>query len=168
MAKTLRPITITEAKAFIARWHRHNLAPVSALFAVAVEDGDICGVATVGRPSARALQDGFTAEITRVATDGSYNACSMLYGACRRAARALGYRRLYTYTLAEESGASLRAAGFIVDQKIPARVSWSTPSRPRQQTDLFGKARRPAQAKVRWLWQREAPDGQPGRVLQRE
>ena len=152
MTLELRPITITGARALIAQWHRHNLPPVSALFAVAVGNPEICGVATVGRPVARRLQDGWTCEITRVATDGTYNACSILYGACRRAAAALGYRRVFTYTLASESGASLRAAGFVVDTAVPARQTWSVPSRRRSQVDLFGSNRRPTEAKVRWRW----------------
>lgn len=74
----------------------------------------------------------------------------MLYGASARAAKALGYRRAYTYTLAEESGASLRAAGWELDAELPARPTWDTPSRHRVQTDLFGQERRPAGAKRRW------------------
>ena len=152
MTLELHPITVTDARALIARWHRHNLPPVSALFAVAVGNPEICGVATVGRPVARRLQDGWSCEITRVATDGTYNACSMLYGACRRAASALGYRRIYTYSLMSESGASLRAAGFKVDAEVPARQTWSVPSRAREQVDLFGADRRPTGVKVRWRW----------------
>jgi len=75
----------------------------------------LCGVAIVGRPVARHFDDGETVEITRVCTDGMKNACSALYGACRRVARELGYRRLITYTLPEEGGASLRASGFRFD-----------------------------------------------------
>jgi hypothetical protein len=107
----LRPCTITEARRFIGRHHRHSAAPSSGLFAVAVGNPELCGVALVGRPVARRLDDGWTAEITRVCTLGERNACSMLYGACVRAAKALGYRRIITYTLASESGASLRATG---------------------------------------------------------
>jgi hypothetical protein len=152
---TLCPITITEAKAFVARFHRHNAPPESGLFAVACSDDDdaavIRGVAIVGRPTARTLQDGVTCEITRLCTDGSPNACSLLYGACCRAAKALGYRRIYTYTLAEESGASLRASGWTRDADLPVRATWDTPSRRRVQTDLFGEARRPPGPKVRWV-----------------
>jgi len=50
-------------------------------------------------------------EVTRVATDGTPNACSLLYAAAWQAAKALGYRTLLTYTQKGESGASLRAAG---------------------------------------------------------
>ncbi len=139
----LVPITVQDAREFVRQHHRHHPPPVSGLFAVACsEGGPIVGVAIVGRPVARGLQDGWTAEVTRVATDGSRNACSMLYGACWRAARALGYRRLVTYTLEEEGGTSLRASGW----KVVAQVeggSWSCASRPRVD-------KHPTQAKLRW------------------
>lgn len=80
--------------------------------ALADDSGETHGVAIVGRPVARGLDDGWTLEVTRTCTDGTKNANSMLYGAAWRAARALGYRRLVTYTLVEESGTSLRAAGW--------------------------------------------------------
>lgn len=127
----LRPITISAAIKFVRLHHRHLPAVTGGLWAVSVVDldGDLRGVAIVGRPC-RMLQDGYSAEIVRVATDGSRNACSMLYGACRRAAKALGYRRLYTYTLGSEPGTSLRAAGFRLDGTTKGG-EWSRPSRPR-------------------------------------
>lgn len=86
------------------------------------------GVATVGRPVARALDDGLTVEVNRTCTDGTGNANSMLYGACWRAARAMGYERCITYTQADESGASLNAAGFIKVKELAARGSWAQSS----------------------------------------
>jgi hypothetical protein len=142
-----------DAKAVIAKLHRHNKPPVSGKFAVAAEAcGEVVGVVIAGRPVARPLDDKWTVELTRNATDGYRNACSFLYGAARRAAVALGYRRIYTYTLQSESGASLRAAGFVVDAILKPRATWSCASRPRTQTDLFGVEQRPAEAKVRWVW----------------
>lgn len=136
-------MTIGEAKVFVNKHHRHHRAPQGGLFAVAVSDGHtIRGVAIVGRPVARHLGDDWTAEVTRCCTDGAKNACSMLYGACWRAARALGYRKLITYTLAEESGSSLRGAGWKIVGKTSGG-SWSRPSRPR--VDLH-----PLQEKFRW------------------
>jgi L-amino acid N-acyltransferase YncA len=127
----LIPMTIGEAREYIRKHHRHHEPPVGALFAVGVAtDGEVVGVATVGRPVARGNQDDFTAEVTRCCTDGTKNACSMLYGAAWRAARALGYRRLITYTHKDESGASLRAAGWRIVGQVKAR-SWFTQSRPR-------------------------------------
>ena len=108
------PITQRESFAYVKRHHRHHRPPRGSIIQVAVadEDGEVHGVAIVGRPVARMLADGWTVEVIRVATDGTPNACSKLYGACWRAVKALGYRRLITYTLPEEGGASLRGAGF--------------------------------------------------------
>lgn len=142
MSLSIVPVTISDALSFVAQHHRHNAAPQGALFAVGCGETEIRGVAIVGRPVSRVLQDGWTVEITRCCTDGARNACSMLYGACRRAAIALGYKRVVTYTLATETGASLRAAGFRVVADTRGR-SWSCPSRPR-----VDKA--PLQNKLRW------------------
>lgn len=149
---TLRPITLKEANRVVARLHRHNRPTQGGLFAVGCADelGELVGVAIVGRPIARLNQDGYTAEITRTCTDGTPNANSLLYGACCRAAKALGYRKIITYTLAEESGVSLRAAGFEREADVPAAATWSVPSRHRVQVDLFGEQRRPPGPKVRW------------------
>jgi hypothetical protein len=114
LSLSLVPLTYAEAAAFVLEHHRHHRPPVGHKFSIgaANDAGQIVGVAMVGRPVARALDDGLTLEINRVATDGTPNANSLLYGAARRAAWALGYRRLVTYTLTEEGGASLRAAGY--------------------------------------------------------
>lgn len=149
------PITLQDAKRFVGKHHRHNRPPVSGLFAVALHvDGELAAVAIAGRPVARGLQDGRTVEITRLCVtekEPPRNGCSMLYGACCRAAAALGYRRAITYTLASESAASVRASGFTLDAELKARPTWSCPSRPRVQTDMFGQETRPAEAKRRWI-----------------
>lgn len=133
--------TITQARAFVAVHHRHLGPPVSGLFAVGVAQGaELVGVAIVGRPVARGLQDGATAEVTRVCTLGARNACSMLLGACRRGCIALGYRRLVTYTLAAEPGTSLRAAGWREVAAVRGRT-WNCPSRPRSVTASVDKRR---------------------------
>lgn len=121
------PITLKAAKAFVKANHRHNKPPVGHKFSVGLEDeaGKLIGVAVCGRPVARYLDDRFTIEVSRTCTDGSKNANSMLYGAAWRAAKALGYVRGVTYTQAGESGASLRAAGWIPDAELPARGSWA-------------------------------------------
>jgi hypothetical protein len=109
----ITPITLREAAAFVAEHHRHHKPPQGALFAIAVSEGDtVVGVAVIGRPVARMANDGWTAEVTRLCTTGERNACSMLYGAAWRAAKAMGYRKLITYTLPEEGGSSLRGAGW--------------------------------------------------------
>ncbi|GGM28635.1 hypothetical protein GCM10011608_11740 [Micromonospora sonchi] len=126
------PVTFAEACGFVADWHRHHRPPRGHKFSVGVARDDVLvGVAVVGRPVARRLDDGLTLEVTRVATDGTRNACSLLYGAAWKAVRALGYRRLVTYTQDGESGASLRAAGWRVVASRPAQPGWSRPSRPR-------------------------------------
>lgn len=109
------PVTHKDANEFVRCVHRHNRPTLGAIFCVGVADAVLRGVAIVGRPVARKLDNGTTVEILRVATDGARNACSMLYGACRRAAKALGYLRVITYTLPDEGGASLRAAGYRFD-----------------------------------------------------
>lgn len=113
MALEIRPITLKEANAYVAAHHRHNQPTTGHKWSVSVYDGEnLCGVAIAGQPIARKLDDGLTIEIRRVCTDGTPNACSMLYGACCRAAKAMGYKRVVTYTLVSEPGASLRASGF--------------------------------------------------------
>lgn len=128
----LRPVTRDDARAFIRQHHRHHGVPVGWLWLHGLQDeaGELAGVAVVGRPVARPLDDGLTCEITRLCTDGSPNGCSMLYGAARRAAIAKGYRRGLTYILASEDGASLRAAGWSHLWTVKGR-SWDVPGRPR-------------------------------------
>ncbi|WP_367997474.1 XF1762 family protein [Streptomyces sp. GMY02] len=129
---TIVPVSFQQARAFIAAHHRHHGAPQGMKCALGVAvDGSLVGVAVVGRPVARRLDDGVTAEVTRTCTDGTAHANSKLYGAAWRAARALGYQRMITYTQAGESGASLRAIGFHLVAQLAPRGGWSCPSRPR-------------------------------------
>lgn len=141
----LVPTTLREANAFVAEHHRHHGPTRGHKFAVAVgsTDGLMRGVAIAGRPVSRHLDDGVSLEVLRVCTDGTPNVCSMLYGAVRRAAVAMGYppNRILTYTLAEESGASLRAAGWKRDKETRGG-EWGRESRPR--------ATENAGPKVRW------------------
>lgn len=139
----LVPIRFRDACAFVEAVHRHHLPPVGCKFCTAVaDDGVLVGVAIIGRPVSRILQaDGRTLEVTRTATDGTSNVNSMLYGAAARAAFAMGYTRLITYTQAGESGTSLRAAGWHVIAERPARPGWNTPSRPRRLTGTEKVAR---------------------------
>jgi len=128
---TIVPCNQAEAKAFVKQFHRHHKPPVGSIFQLACADGDnIVGVAIVGRPVSRMLDDGWTAEVTRLATDGTKNACSKLYAACWRAARAMGYRKLVTYILENESGTSCIASGWKCVAKTQGG-SWSCQSRPR-------------------------------------
>ena len=127
------PVSFATARAFVAAHHRHHAAPTGHKFSIGVaQDEVLVGVAVVGRPISRVIAaDGVTLEVLRTATDGTRNANSMLYGAAWRAARAMGYERLITYTQEGESGDSLRAAGFRVIARRPARGGWNMPARPR-------------------------------------
>jgi hypothetical protein len=140
----LQPITIREAQEFIAKHHRHHPPPVGAKFAVGVScDGTLAGVATIGRPVARMLDDGWTLEVTRVCTlNGFKNAASMLYAAAWRASRAMGYKRLISYILKTEEGTSLVAAGY-KEIGVAGGGSWNRGERaridkhPTEQKKLF-------------------------------
>jgi hypothetical protein len=138
----LVPVDFEEACAFVVEHHRHHEPPRGHKFSIGALEQAIVGVCIVGRPVARGNDDGLTLEVTRLATDGTRNACSFLYGAARRATFALGYLKLITYTLPEEGGASLRGAGF---RLIGTRGggSWGRPSRPRVD-------KHPTQAKLLW------------------
>ena len=113
MSLEIRPITLKAANDYVAAHHRHNQRTTGHKWSVSVYDGEtLCGVAIAGQPIARKLDDGLTIEIRRVCTDGTPNACSMLYGACCRVAKEMGYKRVVTYTLISEPGATLKASGF--------------------------------------------------------
>lgn len=144
MKLQVTPCTLREANAVVRAWHRHHRPVRGHVFSLSVADssGEVHGVVIAGRPVARALQDGFTLEVTRCCTNGTQNCCSLLYAAAWRAAKALGYRKLITYTLPEEGGASLRGAGWTCIGAAGGG-SWSCPSRPR--IDLH-----PTQTKLRW------------------
>jgi hypothetical protein len=145
MSLRIVPIGRDQAHTFIEAWHRHSAPPPGFLHAIgAAIDDVIVGVATTGRPIARNYDDGLTAEVTRVATTGAPNACSILYGASWRAAKARGYVRALTYTRDDEAGASLRAAGWWCAEHRDARPGWDTPGRRRDNSnyDPIG----------RWLW----------------
>lgn len=183
MKLELCPVTLREASAFVGQHHRHHQPPQGGLFAIACAVGGlVLGVAIVGRPVARRLDDGFTAEVTRLCVDDALlseltsawaagvwfaarerglrglalgtavldalDRCplrqgpSMLYGAAWRAARAMGYRKIITYTLREEGGASLRGADWQCKGEAGGG-SWNKPGRPRVDTH-------PTQVKLRW------------------
>lgn len=153
------PVHLREANEFVKSVHRHHGPVVGYKFAIGikkdcpvqeyhgahtVECTALRAVAICGRPVARKLDDGVSIEVLRLAAlNGEANACSMLYGACARVAREMGYERIITYTLASESGTSLKASGWKRDGNTPGR-SWSVPSRPRQD-------KHPIVPKVRWV-----------------
>lgn len=150
----IRPIDLKGARAFVSEHHRHNRPPVGHKFSIACYDGDrLCGVVMVGRPVARELDDGLTLEVNRNCTDGTYNACTMLYGAACRAAKALGYKRIVTYTLESEPGTSLKASNWKMEAENVGGGTWNTPARPRElaQTTLLGNdIKYSTERKIRW------------------
>lgn len=143
----LVPITLREANAFVVEHHRHHPPARGCRFCLGAEvDGRLVAVAVVARPRAKSYDPRTTCEVVRLASDGTRNACSFLYGAVRRVAQAMGFLKTLTYTLASEPGSSLRAAGFRESARIKGR-SWSRPKRERVD-------RHPLQDKIRWEGQR--------------
>lgn len=142
-------MNLSTANDFVSRNHRHHGPTRGHKFSIGLRhDGALIGVAIIGRPVARRLDDGFTAEVTRccVFEDAPKGACSKLYAAAQKAWFAMGGKRLVTYTLADESGASLRGAGWQITARKSAQ-EWNVPSRPRRSQTVY------KQAKLRW----EAP-----------
>ena len=130
------PIRAKTAREFIAKYHRHKLPPAGWIIGLGVSDGnELVGVATIGRPVARYWDDGYTAELTRVCTNGYRNAASMLYGAAWRVVKNLGYKRLITYTKLTEPGTSLKASGYKILNERAGGESWKTHWRPGKTDD---------------------------------
>jgi len=154
------PINLEQANAFVALLHRHHKPVPGAKFALAVADDErkVRGVAIVGRPVARHLDDGWTLEVNRCCTDGARNACSMLYGAAWKAAKALGFRRIVTYTLPEEGGASLRATGWRPTYGVGG-TPWNNNTRQRAEN-----AHSDNKVKTRWEVALEVPPVAPPQV----
>ena len=122
---TIIPITLKQANAFVIDNHRHHGKTAGCKFALGLINAkDLVGVAICGRPISRFLDDGLTLEVNRLCTDGTRNVCSMLYASCVRVARDMGYKRVITYTLASETGASLKASNF-VDDGIAGGTMWT-------------------------------------------
>ena len=120
----IRPATLKEANEYVSKFHRHHKPTTGHKFSIKLvdNDGEIVGVAICGRPVSRYLDDGVTLEINRLCTNGERNACSMLYGACVRIAKSMGYGRVITYILASEDGASLKASNFICEGEAGGEV----------------------------------------------
>ena len=139
-----RPITLREAAAFTRRYHRHyDPRSVGKGAIAATLGGKTVGVALAGRPTARHLDDGKTLEVVRVCTDGTKNANSFLYSRCKRIALLMGYERVITYTLLEESGSSLHAVGARITAEVDAR-EWDQPGRRRRSQSVY------MEPKLRW------------------
>lgn len=128
----LKHIELKDANEFVAQHHRHHKPVTGHRFSIACYDNDrLCGVAIIGRPVARKIDQVDTVEALCLCTDGTHNACSFLYAASKRAAKALGYKRIITYILQSESGVSLAASGWECINKNAGGGSWNVPFRPR-------------------------------------
>ena len=148
MKYELQPLELKDAQIFVNQYHRHNIAPHRDKFRIGLNDGQkLIGVVMVGRPVARHTDDGWTLEVLRCCVlEGYKDACSMLYATAWRATRAMGYKRLITYTLISEPGTSLKAAGWKVIGETKARPNgWNTPSRPRVMPEKY-----PTEQKTIW------------------
>ena len=139
-------MTLREANEFVRNFHRHNKPTQGGKFAIgALYNGELVGVAVVGRPVSATLDDGWTAEVTRVCVrdHAPRNACSFLYGRCWRIWQQMGGKRVVTYTLQTESGASLRGAGWKLVGEVKPQT-WDRSNRPREWQPIYG------QLKFRW------------------
>lgn len=150
----IRPVSIRVANLFVEENHRHHGAKTGCRFAIGVFDGEkLCGVAICSNPVARNADDGLTLEVSRLCTDGTHNACSMLYGACARIAKEMGFRRIQTYILQSEPGTSLKASGWKNEGKT-GRPSWESQRdifrKQYVQESLFCEKNVPAEYKTRW------------------
>ena len=153
----VRPISISKANAFVEQHHRHHGKKTGCRFAIACyEGGQLHGVAICSNPVARNADDGMTLEVARLCTDGTRNACSILYGACARIAKDMGFRKIQTYILASEDGSSLKASGWKCEGEA-GRETWSKWASERfkqrneyKQESMFDEKKPPEQMKTRW------------------
>jgi len=140
----IKPFTLKKANEFLKRYHRHSAPVTGGRFAVMAEfRGKIIGIGIAGRPTSRHLDNGLTAEITRVCTDGTPNANSFIYGKIKRILQAMGYKKIITYTLTSESGASLRAISAKIERTSRAE-EWTREHRKRKSQPVYSKK------KYRW------------------
>jgi hypothetical protein len=142
------PLSLREANDFVEAFRRHNgrTSRDGGKFAIGCShDNNLVGVAIVGRPISRLLDDSFTAEVLRTCTneEAPKGAVSFLYAACWRVYRAMGGMKLVTYTLTSESGASLRGSGWKVVAEVKP-CTWDRPNRGRRWQSIYG------QQKFRW------------------
>lgn len=129
----IRPISLKDANTYVEQNHRHHRKTQGHKFSIAVySDNVLSGVAICGRPLSRYLDDGKTIEVLRLCTDGTENACSMLYGRCARIAKEMGYEKIITYILEDETGNSLKASGWKLEAENVGGIDWNVPSRPRE------------------------------------
>lgn len=155
----IRPISIANANAYVEQYHRHHGKKNGCRFAIGCYEGDVLhGVAICSNPVARKSDDGLTIEVSRLCTDGTHNACSILYGACARIAKEMGFHKIQTYILESEHGTSLKASGWVKEMDGAGKISWSKIGCQRQsirdarpvQLSLFEEKKPPEEYKQRW------------------
>lgn len=151
---TAEQIPLKTANAYVVEHHRHHGAVIGHKWSLgAYADGKLIGVAIVGRPKGRYLDNGETLCVDRLTTDGYRNACSFLYGACARRAKRDGYRKIITYILESEAGTSLKAAGWTCEATKCGKPRWNTQryeNKPKQ-LSLFPVKEPPPEFKQRWV-----------------
>ncbi len=148
MSLTIRPISLKDANAYVIANHRHHDKATGHKFSLAVYDGDrLCGVAIVGHPQSRMIDNANVLEVLRLCTDGTYNACSILYGRCARVGKEMGYQKIITYILESELGSSLKACGWVCEEEKCGGVAWNGQREVERhrQTELFETKRKPPQ-----------------------
>lgn len=131
------PLELKQANEFVNKLHRHHSPVHRDKYRVGcIKNGELVGVVQVGRPVSRFLDDGLTLEVVRLCSNGEKDVCSFLYGRAARIAKELGYKKIITYILDSESGVSVEAAGWQLDEEVKGH-SWSCPSRPRITQDVI-------------------------------
>lgn len=144
MSLRIRPLTLKQANDHVAALHRHHKPATGHRFSLGCFEGDrLVGACIVGRPVARMTDQNNVAEVTRLVTDGTKNACSILYAAAARAADAMGFERIQTFILESEPGTSLRASGWVLDG-VSGGGEWGRKNRARENDQ-------PTEKKTRWV-----------------
>jgi hypothetical protein len=142
---TLRiiPLELNEANDLVSRWHRHHKPTVGHRFSIGVvnDAGEIVGAAIIGRPVARLTDYRSVLEVTRLVTNGTKNACSILYAAAARIAREMGYEKIQTFILDEETGISVQAAGWTQEGVTVAGDRWTNRAGRRDDQPISSKRR---------------------------
>lgn len=150
------PLELKEAQEYIHKHHRHHEPAHRDKYRIGCIEGDeLVGVIQVGRPVNRHMDDKKTLEVLRLCSRGDKNVCSFLYSRAARVAKELGYSKIITYILESETGTSLKASGWRLEDENVGGGSWNCPSRPRelqaQQLSLFPeKQKYPIGKKQRW------------------
>lgn len=155
MTLHVEPLTLAEANALVEKWHRHHKPCRGHRFSIGIfdEENECHGAAIIGRPvggSSDGVDQSRIAEVSRLVTNGSYNACSMLYAAAARAAKAMGYRWIQTFILSSEPGTSLKASGWKF-ARLSHPIGWDNGNRPRNEVVDSGRRKQ--------LWRLELNPG---------